>query len=82
MLGFCSAVANKTIAALRAMCCTCDALFHSVMCCVNLSLNSRPTLPYGTRKVFLRHCVKSTYPVSSCILCHLPDFQADLERFR
>ena len=25
---------------------------------------------------------KSTYPVSSCILCHLPAFQADLKRFR
>ena len=26
--------------------------------------------------------IKSTYPVSSCILCHLPAFQADSERFR
>ena len=26
--------------------------------------------------------IKSTYPVSSCILCHLPAFQADSKRFR
>ena len=26
--------------------------------------------------------IKSTYPVFSCILCHLPAFQADSERFR
>ena len=26
--------------------------------------------------------IKSTYPVSSCILCHFPAFQADSERFR
>ena len=26
--------------------------------------------------------IKSTYPVSSGILCHLPAFQADSERFR
>ena len=25
--------------------------------------------------------IKSTYPVSSCILCHLPAFQADWKRF-
>ena len=29
MLGFCSAIANKTIA----MCCACDALFHSDVLC-------------------------------------------------
>ena len=26
--------------------------------------------------------IKSTYPVSSCIVCHLPAFQADSNRFR
>ena len=26
--------------------------------------------------------VRSTYPVSSCILCHLAAFQADSKRFR
>ena len=26
--------------------------------------------------------IRSTYTVSPCILCHLPAFQADLERFR
>ena len=26
--------------------------------------------------------IKSTYPVSSCIFCNLPAFQADSERFR
>ena len=26
--------------------------------------------------------IKSTYPVSTCILCHLPAFQADSKRFR
>ena len=26
--------------------------------------------------------IKSTYPVSSCILCHSPAFQADSQRFR
>ena len=26
--------------------------------------------------------IKSTYPVSSCILCHLPAFQANSKRFR
>ena len=26
--------------------------------------------------------IKSTYPAASCILCHLPVFQADSERFR
>ena len=58
MLGFCSAVANKTIA-LRAICYPCHALFHSVMCCVSWLINSSLTSPYGTRKVFLRHCVIS-----------------------
>ena len=58
MLGFCSAVANKTIA-LRAICCPCHAFFHSVMCCVSWLINCSPTLPYGTRKVFLHHSVIS-----------------------
>ena len=26
--------------------------------------------------------IKSTYPVSSCILCHLTAFQAESKRFR
>ena len=26
--------------------------------------------------------IKSTYPVFTCILCHLPAFQADSKRFR
>ena len=43
------------------MCCVCDALFQSFICCVNWSIKSRPTLPYGTRKVFLRHRVISSY---------------------
>ena len=26
--------------------------------------------------------IKSTYPAASCIVCHLPAFQADSKRFR
>ena len=45
-------------------------------------LNGNPTDLYKIVEINVVLSIKSTYPVASCILCHLPTFQADSEQFR
>ena len=52
------------MAAFRAICCISVPLFQSFMCFVCWSMKSLPVYPYGTKKVFSRHVVISSYAFS------------------